>query len=1093
MDRHKQIQFERERLQRVRLLLQELASAHGVPATDWALADLATATLLRWDVDPNVRTAALLTPLIRYGANPEALARRYGGQAVALAGRLIQWQTNLPAPTKSLERSELILALRRLMREAHLERPHFPLVLLLMAYHDALLRSIAPELQRPVQIAVAEATKEIWAPLAEMLGMWQVGSRWLDLAMRMLDPDLFHTFMQWVERTRKRSALRASPITREKQALIEQNLAYVSFKASLTHLCAEWGVRARVQRKISRLSTFIRRAEEGESLGKVMTRLSIRVFCQREHECYVVLGLVHKLGRRLAPRFSQRFDDFIAAPQVNGYRAIHTAIEYTHGKQKVLLEIRILSTAMNQVNLHGATRTQALQLDNPTPSWRYAAVPGLVRTQDIGTSANEVYLFTPRGQLVLLPGGAVLDFAYHVHSDLGNSLISAQVNGEDVPFNFPLKNGDLIHLKTSAEAPGPDVTWLQLCAWERTRVKIQRALRQKTDLTRPGQALFQRTFFQVLDHYRKVKGYDLQISARQIEELLTRIAKTEGHPDTDSLYKRIEHERPYAVLIVQQLISLLLSPRLMTPTGGSLPYSPDRIRFCHACWPAPGEVLQAHEHKKDYAKLIVHSTDCRLNIPQERLVPVQWGEELQDMVLIRVQGEDRVGLLEDVLSCVYSCHGASLREVTAKAHEDGHADITLITLLQQPTQRFDLLRRIESVPQVHHVQSETANQTDLYPLPSTPQGIPFTEAIAQTRLDFFDRVEPLSALNQWLNEPEQMTRPFLLRGQRRVGKTSLLLYWQNQLIAESRHRVLPVYVTLQSLSEFTALGLCRLIADAVFTTLRQSAPPQAATEEPFVWLSRCLKEASQTVKPKRLLLMLDEFAVLQEECERGDLSDQIFRNVRYILFERREINWLLVVQEEYFHWDAGPANELYKLIADYPLREMGPAWVAKMVQAYLLRLGLTMEDRVKARLLSLTGSNPYLVKRLCMDMYLRHRQGDPGRIQFDESDLDFAVNLMLHRANNDLEHYFRYLRPVSVSLLRALAAEPTREWISLTRPQEWVLQQGYTTELIQKALKDLTQLGLVEVREGPWGPQVQFLVGLIREWAKSLDARQANS
>ena len=315
------------------------------------------------------------------------------------------------------------------------------------------------------QQRIARETIEIYAPLANRLGISNIKWELEDLCLRYLEPETYYDLVENVKQKRK-----------ERQAFIDEAIEQIKTKLDEAHIKAEINGRAKhfysIYRKMKR---------DNKSLSEIYDLSAIRVLVDTVQDCYGVLGVIHAMWKPIPGRFK----DYIAMPKSNGYQSLHTTV-MTRGYP---LEIQIRTFAMHRVSEYGvaahwkykeagkgATATSAmdqklswlrqmvnLQHDFSDPKEYFEALK-------VDIFSDEVFVFTPRGDVIDLPKGSIpIDFAYRIHTEIGHHCVGAKVNGKMVPLEYKLKNGDIVSVITNKANNGPSRDWLNIVASSDTR------------------------------------------------------------------------------------------------------------------------------------------------------------------------------------------------------------------------------------------------------------------------------------------------------------------------------------------------------------------------------------------------------------------------------------------------------------------------------------------------------------------------------------------------------------------------------------------------------------------------------------------------
>ena len=1079
-------------------------------AAVWETSKRAADTVLTWNVAPVVAVAALLAPLIEFDMLAVgALAAQYGREAVDLAGRLLAWRESRPAGDGGREPLAVHYArrLRGLFRETYLDAPGLPFILLLLADHDARLHDPTLGTSR-----LAEETDAVHLPLAIMLGLWHLRRRWIDRSMALQFPHDYRVLEAgWVEQERQ---TKTRVYGRLAPRLIAQAQA-----AGLVPL-------PEVKLDQPSLGTTLQRRKRGISAEELAGRLTVRVLCATAADCYRMLGVIHSLGKPVTPRFTERFADFIAAPQLTGYRALHTAITYpdlggpaggTGGH--LLVEFRILTTEMDTLNEWGviaACHRHPAEYGGAAAWWnrlsdltqrlrhhRRAAealtIGQFLAAADLDTRSDPLYVFTPRGEIVLLADGSgPIDFAYHIHTDLSRHVAKVEVNRQEVPVNYPLRNGDLVQVQYDPQVTGPDLSWLGFVTTARARATIRRGLVRQAQSIHPGRSKIQDLLIKSVQYYAREKGYALTLTNRRLDEFLLQMAQVLRLGTLATLYAEVEAGRLSPDHLVRRLISAELAMAVVDAAGERLPYPLHRIVLCGQCRPVPGDPLVALERHggTPHKRLILHTHGNR-KCPGAGLadpaIGVRWasgpGTAHRELALFEIAGDDRFQLLEDVLDAVYREPGAILYRVEAQAYPDGSANITLAVEAASLAALAEIRAHIGAVDNVRQVLAgppSPAQRLALQSPGSHPPPNPYGVQEVYDRWMFYDREEPISRIQSWLARPSP-THPLILHGQRRVGKSSLARYLMNEVLP-AEGVVLPVFVDLQGLSGFGPQNLADYFVRKVYAALQTEAPEPARGEEPMHWLDRALAAAVARLGGDRLLILVDEFNALLEMEDCGRLDPQVFVNLRAVLNERRDVYWLLIVQDIHFRdperW--GRASALFDQTITVGLQPLDFPWARKLIVEPLRRCGLDYaEESLPQRIWELTAGSPYLIQILCYHLVEFVRQ--QNRMYITPADLKWVVDVVQSDGRRYFAHFTVSLTGARRMVLAAVAA--------LAGPGESLAVADLTTHLaakarkfdalgIRHALDSLERQGMLALREHDGIAHIAIPMQLFHAWVK---------
>jgi GTP pyrophosphokinase len=672
-----------------------------LPAEDVARSLELAGVLAQLQADDELLLAGLLIPgFTQLDSQAERLPGVFGEPALRLARELERVaDSGIPAgwnPGEALKPAQAE-GLRKLLLSLASD---VRLVLLRLALQLVRLRNLKEAPADDQQRAALE-TREIYAPLANRLGIWHLKWELEDLAFRFSQPAEYKRIAGWLRSKRDERETYIEDVRRE----LARELEKAGVKAEITgrpkHIYSIW---RKMQRK-------------GLAFEQVMDVLAVRVQVESIAECYAALGIVHGLW----PYIPGEFDDYIATPKENNYRSLHTAVI---GPGRLPLEVQIRTREMHEhaelgVAAHWqykegrkaeASFQQRInwlrQLLEPTS--RTGAEPDLLDGLQAEVFEDRVYALSPRGEVVDLPRGATpLDFAYHVHTNLGHRCRGARVNGRMVPLDCKLANGDSVEIIT-AKQPNPSRDWLVpalgYLASQRNRAKVRSWFRKLDEgqNREQGREMLERE----LDR--------LGVRAPPLPEILDEL----GLPNLDALYVGLG-EGELTVAQVAGAVHRRLKehepqkPRAFKPGAASQPGGMviDGVgdllsSFARCCRPVPPESIAGYITLG--RGVSIHRADCanllRMRDQQpQRVLAVDWGRASPERTFpaaVVIHAFDRKGLTRDVTGVLADEHISisAMNMTTNKAENTAHIDLTVTVHGLDELSR--LLSRLASLPNV---------------------------------------------------------------------------------------------------------------------------------------------------------------------------------------------------------------------------------------------------------------------------------------------------------------------------------------------------------------------------------------------------------
>ena len=550
--------------------------------------------------------------------------------------------------------------------------------------------------------AIAQETLDIYAPLAHRLGIWEIKWRLEDLAFRHVYEKTYRDIARLLAKGRQ---------ARERY-LAQQGEA-------LRRALAESGIQAEVKGRPKSIYSIYQKmgkyAEQGKDFGQIYDLYALRVLVDSQADCYNALGVVHSLWRPIPGQF----DDYIANPKENLYQSLHTAVMCEGATP---LEVQIRTWEMHHLAEYGVAAHWSYKEGRATDAVlveRMSWLRQLLEWQREVSGAEEflesvrtdifqdqVYVYTPKGDIKELPTGATpIDFAYHIHTELGHRCVGAKVNGRLVALDTRLQSGDTVEVRTSKQARGPSLDWLNpalgYIGTASARQKIRHWFRRQERSVNiaQGREVLQRTLRRLGMNGADEKEVARTLKFDSVDDLLASLGSS-SLTSAQMEHRLTAQEPAPAVPSSSNGAGLGSATAGVTVLGvGDL-----LTRTASCCNPLPGESIIGYITRN--RGVTVHRQDCvnvRNEDEKERLVPVTWGPSQQVYaVRVEITGLDRVGLLRDVSSLV-SAEKVNMGAVASRESTDGTAVITLTLYTTGTDQLSRLFARLEGVHGVLHV------------------------------------------------------------------------------------------------------------------------------------------------------------------------------------------------------------------------------------------------------------------------------------------------------------------------------------------------------------------------------------------------------
>ncbi|MEW5989780.1 MAG: bifunctional (p)ppGpp synthetase/guanosine-3',5'-bis(diphosphate) 3'-pyrophosphohydrolase [Chloroflexota bacterium] len=502
------------------------------------------------------------------------------------------------------------------------------------------------------QVRIARQTLEIYAPLAERLGIWQVKWELEDLAFKTLEPERFRELAKLLDTRRK-----------GRETFIERAIA------ELEPRLRDAGVIADLQGRPKHIYSIWKKMQrKAAEFGEIYDVYAIRILVDEVKDCYAALGIVHALWRPIPGQF----DDYIAVPKNNLYQSLHTAVIALDGKP---LEIQIRTHAMHQVSEVGIAAHWRYKEGSKAEKDYDAKLAWLRQLMDwqrevsdatefvegikLDIFQDQVFVFTPKGEIKDLPANSTpLDFAYRIHTDVGHRTIGAKVNNRLVPLDYRLKNGDIVEIVTTKAEHGPSRDWLNLVRTSHAREKIRQWFkRQERD--------------ENIVHGRESLDRELRRLARTSmaaigQDRIMEVARQLNHDTLDDFLAAVGYGAISAQSVVMrlgvvddaQLALPTIAPQVQPAKAGGVRVKGVGdllVRFARCCHPIPGDPIQGFITRGK--GVTVHLRSCPTVINERevsRLIEVEWEAAPAQTypIAIRVEAYDRTGLLSDITQVV---------------------------------------------------------------------------------------------------------------------------------------------------------------------------------------------------------------------------------------------------------------------------------------------------------------------------------------------------------------------------------------------------------------------------------------------------------
>jgi len=955
--------------------------------------------LAGWQADADLQAAGLLHSLVWQDVlGPERITVACGQRVSFLCGeyrRILQQQPEG-------RRSGLPRVLRRIkLFTAAYREPDLAFLGVASLYDHFIL---ARQGEAPYRRSFVDEARQVMVPLLEMLGMWELKDKieaWvMQQGQSRRDYEYLSKRLVQTEEARRQAfeliSIRLRPVLPEKADLA-----------------------CKIRSPVHIYNPHLPQKTHPEDLQK----LSVDVMVESEADCYEALRWIHHFWKPAEGSLS----DYIGTSKINGYRCLRTAVILTQEAGHIRVHFHIRTRQMDEVNRWGLAALRLrdrYQVVLPQAWWsQRAETYAQISSAPSGSLPETLYVFSPQGEVFRFHRGCtVVDYAYAVHSEVAHRTKRFRVNGEVVGPTTILRHLDLVELEQDPQFSGPNRVWLTAARTSRARSHIERFLKRKGQGSAQGQKLFERELQKLKTYYR------LDIPEHQVERALHQMARQLKLDRPEDVLAEIAAGRLTSDPLLHPLFSEEITRQVQLPSG--LRLFPHQLNLAQCCKPRPGDdiVGRPRLRRADVVGLKIHQAGCPHIVDNQRTVPLTWRfrPRLKTAVRLEITGLHEIHLLDEILQLFYTGlpqlvlhkieyvtrNGVARMACTIEAKDQALIDLIVQKLEQLPN------RKINEVRQMQLLLSEREELARTGPTSFNP----YRRLPVRDREMFFGRSEELAYVYELLRAG---VGAIFVQGQKRVGKTSLLLHLKEYYL--DRSFAVPVYIDFQILGHLTGPAFFYYrIANAVYNELQADdrisyvGPPlwELFKGAPLNELTTYLRSVQSHFGSTRLVLLIDEFSRTIDAYRQQKLDHDFFQEWLGLLQATMpHISYVMVVQQQTY-------NAMLEQIAEHSL---DPIWQLLQIGETLAVKPLSEKD---ARQLierptynyqeystdalqyvwRLTGGSPFLIQTFCFNLVRHMARGARRRVEL--ADIKVVAEEFMHPNESIFAHLLDMVRGV---------------------------------------------------------------------------------
>ena len=660
-------------------------------------------------VGPNTIIAGILHDVVEdTDTTLEMLKEHYGADVAALVDgvtKVTQMKFSSLEKQQAENHQKMIIAMAKDIRVI--------VVKLADRLHNMRTLEFQPEHK---QVRISQETLEIYAPLAHKLGMFKIKAELEDTALRYTNPTMYQTISQLINR-------RLKPKDNYIDKMIGEITNYL-----IDNNVSSYQIKGRVKNQYSIYKKMVNQDKAFEDIYDI---LAIRIIVDKVETCYQVLGIIHA---HYTP-IPKRFKDYIAVPKPNMYQSLHTTVIGSDGDT---FEIQIRTEEMDKVAEFGIAAHWAYKenVEYSKEKEQYEIAQKLkwyadllrITKEDETEKAEDlvntikgdileanIYVYTPKGEVIALPKGATpLDFAYKIHTDIGNKTVGAIVNNRIVPLTYELQTGDIISMRINKNSFGPSEDWLKIVKTNHARQKIRNFLNKlnrdvliatgKNDVDR--EMSIQKVNGDINDEF--VRNNFSKQGINSVDDLYAEIGKgsISGKTVVMKLMGISTHDKDASLQKQMEKSNRILTTNSETGVVVEGLMNP-QIKLANCCYPIPGDEIIGYVSKGN--GIIVHRKDC-VNVPNlgmERMINLDWATNITRKYpsMIKITANQTNSIITDIINTVNS-YNIGIAQINAINTSSLETVVKLKILVQNKLQLDNLLVNLAKISNVHGIERE---------------------------------------------------------------------------------------------------------------------------------------------------------------------------------------------------------------------------------------------------------------------------------------------------------------------------------------------------------------------------------------------------